>query len=108
MNKTVITKKLKNGNRLVIININGIFEYAPKYSELRETIKQLKEIYGEKEVNYELNLEQNNKTNVDYQDENEKIYIKELIKEKIENMMMVVKEKGILYDFSRSPVFDYD
>ena len=38
MNKTVITKKLKNGNRLVIININGIFEYAPKYSELREAM----------------------------------------------------------------------
>lgn len=48
-------------------------------------------IYGNKEVNQELNLKQKDRTNIDYQDENEKEYIKE----NFERMKMLVEKTRI-------------
>jgi len=56
MRNTVKTKRLKNGDRLVVVNIDGKFEYAPKYIDLKRLIMHLGAIYGKKEVTRELGL----------------------------------------------------
>lgn len=56
MKNTVKTKRLKNGDKLVVVNIDGRFEYAPKYTDLKKLIAHLGAIYGSKEVTRELGL----------------------------------------------------
>ena len=46
----VKTKTLKNGRKLVVVKIGKNFEYAPRYSDIREIIKQLCLLYGRNEV----------------------------------------------------------
>ena len=52
----VRTKKLKSGNKLVVVNINNQFEYAPRYRDLKEMIYQLMLLYGKDEVLREIGL----------------------------------------------------
>ena len=108
MNNTVKTKILKNGNRLVVIVINNEYEYAPKYSDLREVIIQLKKIYGAKEVKKELKLGQYDKEKTDQQIVNEKQYgIEERKRLIMLSRELEEKRKTTLRDFSKSSVFNY-
>lgn len=56
MKNTVRTKKLRNGDKLVVVNIDRRFEYAPKYVDLKRLIAHLGAIYGSEEVTRELGL----------------------------------------------------
>ena len=111
MNNIVKTKILENGDKLVIIVIDGKYgkyEYAPKYSDLREAIKHLKKIYGAKEVKQELKLGQYDKEKIDPQIENEKHY--EI--EEGKRLRLLVEEasksrKAALEDFSECSIFNY-
>lgn len=108
MNNTVKTKILKNGNKLVVIVINNEYEYAPKYSDLREVIIQLKKIYGAKEVKKELKLGQYDKEKTDQQIVNEKQYgIEERKRLIMLSRELEEKRKTTLRDFSKSSVFNY-
>ena len=51
--KRVETKKIYNGNKLVIVNVNKNTEYAARYSDIREVKRQLIALYGEEEVERE-------------------------------------------------------
>ena len=50
MEERVKTKTLKNGRKLVVVKIGKNFEYAPRYSDIREIIRQLCLLYGRNEV----------------------------------------------------------
>ncbi|MCD6139251.1 MAG: hypothetical protein J7J91_11920 [Deltaproteobacteria bacterium] len=50
MGERVKTKTLKNGRKLVVVKIGKNFEYAPRYSDIREIIRQLCLLYGRNEV----------------------------------------------------------
>ena len=46
----VKTKTLKSGRKLVVVKIGKNFDYAPRYSDIREIIRQLCLLYGRNEV----------------------------------------------------------
>ena len=52
----VRTKKLSNGNKLVVIGIGCKYEYAPKYEDLSRVIFELIKLYGKDEVFEKLGL----------------------------------------------------